>query len=175
MGVRNRTHRTLAILAVGVVGAALASVAGAVPRACCLPDGSCEILSRSVCEDQMGGNSEVPGTNCTQVECPVLCNGTSAPACGGECPPSQVCAPALGDMATTSGNGQAHCNCFPEIPAGGACDPASDQCAPGLECINNICAAPPALAPALSPLGLAALAAALTLLGGAALMRRRRQ
>jgi hypothetical protein len=163
------------MLAAGVVCAALASVATAVPRACCLPNGTCEELSRAVCEDQMGGNSEVPGTNCTQVECPVLCNGTSAPACGGECPPTLVCAPAVNGQATTSGNGPAPCLCFPEIPAGGACDPASDQCAPGLECINNVCTAPPALAPALSPLGLAALAAALTVLGGAALMRRRRQ
>lgn len=163
----------LATVALGAI-VSLVSVgeARAVPRACCLPNGTCEILTRATCEDQQGGVSQMTGTDCSMVECPVLCSGSS-PTCGGECPPSEICIhPVNGSMGTTSGNGTG-CACVPEIPAGGACDPQADACAPPLACINNICAAAPALAPTLSAANLSVLVGALLALGALALHRRR--
>lgn len=166
-----RTVRSLPA-AFAVVASLLAvGQALAVPRACCLPNGTCEIQSRSICEDQMGGESQAIGTDCSMVECPLLC-GASAPACNGECPPSQVCIESLNDIGTLSAVGPL-CSCVPEIPEGGACDPLASACAPGLACIDNVCAVPPAPAPALSSIGLGASVLGLLALGGVALYRRR--
>jgi MYXO-CTERM domain-containing protein len=176
MAACNPTRTLGTLLATVALGAVVSLVsvneARAVARACCLPNGTCEILTRTVCEDQQGGVSEMPGTDCSMVACPVLCSGSS-PTCGGECPPSEICILQVnGSMGTTSLIGPG-CECVPEIPAGGACDPQADACAPPLACINNICAAAPALAPALSAANLSVLVGALLALGALALHRRR--
>jgi hypothetical protein len=151
------------------------SQARAVARACCFPTGTCQVLSRSVCEDQQGGVSQAIGTTCDMVTCPVLCSAT-APECDGECPAGTTC--------VNPGSGQAHgavtsafslCECVPEIPLGGACDAQADACAAGLACVNGVCAVAPAPAPLLSPAGLAMVVASLIGLGGLAFLRRRRR
>ncbi len=173
-------HR-LNLIAVAIAATAALSViavgeARAQPSsACCLANGTCQFVSGFTCEATLGGVSEPIGTDCSMVECPVLCGG-SAPACDGQCPASTVCVePILTDDATTAGNGHSvHCECVPEIPLGGACDRLADACAAGLSCVNGVCAAPPALAPALSPVSLVGLVGILAAIGGATLLRRRR-
>jgi hypothetical protein len=172
--------RGLNLILVAVAATAALSIiavgeAQAVPRACCLANGTCEILSRSVCEDQQGGVSQAIGTDCSMVECPLLCGG-SAPACDGECPAATVCVELI-DKVTGATAGPAlevQCECAAEIPRGGACDPLADACAPGLSCVNSVCAFPAAGAPALSPISLVALVGILVGLGGTTLVRRRR-
>lgn len=177
------TTRILTSMLAGIAATATLSILGvgeasAVPRACCFADGSCEILSRSECEDQQGGMSEAPGTDCAMADCPVLCGGSS-PACNGECPAAMVCVPMLiyGPPVATSGFGSpppTGCGCAEEIPLGGACDPLADACAPGLSCQDGVCAPIPALAPALSPVSLMVLVGILVALGASTLLRRRR-
>jgi hypothetical protein len=159
-----------AALSVIAVGEALA-----VPRACCLANGTCEILTRAVCEDQRGGVSQTIGTDCGTVECPVLCGG-SAPTCDGECDAGMICIEWLDSapQANAGKNGDVQCGCATEVPLGGACDPLADACAPGLSCLNGVCAIPRAGAPALSPVSLVALVGILVAIGGATLVRRRR-
>jgi hypothetical protein len=107
----------LALVAVGstVVSMMGSSEVQGVPRACCFDNADCEFLNRSTCEDQMGGTSQAPGTNCSTVTCPLLCSGSEAPACGGECPdPAQTCEPAM-LMGTDGGGAQlngAGCECL---------------------------------------------------------------
>lgn len=159
-----------AALSVIAVGEALA-----VARACCLADGTCQIETRAYCEVELGGISQPIGTDCSMVECPVLCGG-SAPACDGDCPASNVCVEQIqnGSGGTAGAGSEVQCECVPEVPLGGACDPLADACAAGLSCVNGVCAAPPALAPALSPGSLVALVGILVAIGGATLARRRR-
>ena len=83
-----------------------------------------------------------------------------------------MCIEPQNGVATLSAVGPL-CACVPEIPEGGTCDPLASACAPGLACINNVCAVPPAPAPALSAIGLGASVLGLLALGGVALYRRR--
>ena len=179
MAERRAVRRGTLLVIAGAVGAILTMGPGearAVVRACCFAGGTCEMLSRSVCEDQRFGVSQAVGTTCETVECPLLCSA-AGPECNGECPP--------GDICINPGNGQfAHgattsavslCQCAPELSEGDACLAQPDACAPGLSCVNGICAVPAAPAPLLSSAGLAMTVASLIGLGGLAFVRRRRQ
>lgn len=172
--VRRWTLLVMAGAASAVLSAWAPGEARAVARACCFPAGNCQVLSRSVCEDQQGGVSQAIGTTCDMVTCPVLCSA-AGPECDGECPTGTTC--------VNPANGQAHgavtsalslCQCVPEIPLGGACDAQPDACAPGLVCENGVCAVAAAPAPLLSGAGLAMALASLIGLGGLAFTRRRR-
>lgn len=162
--------RWLPLVIAGACTLVGASQAGAVARACCLADGTCQILSRSVCEDQLGGTSEPVGTTCAMVTCPLLCSA-AGPECNGQCPAGTTCVLPGAGGATTSA--VSLCVCVPEIPAGGACAAQPDACAPGLVCQNGVCAVPAAAAPLLSSAGLGAALALLVGLGGLAFRRRR--
>jgi hypothetical protein len=154
-----------AILAIG------ASEASAVVRACCLAGGTCEMLNRSTCEDQLMGTSQAIGTTCETVTCPLLCSAAGV-ECNGQCPAGNTCVLPQNGGAVTSA--LALCLCVPEIPLGGACDQQPDACAPGLACENGVCATAPAPAPLMSTVGLVVAVATLIGLGGLASSRRRR-
>jgi hypothetical protein len=146
--------------------------AQAVVRACCFAAGNCQMLSRTVCEDQQGGTSQAIGTTCETVTCPVLCSA-AGPECDGQCPAGTTCVnPATGQQGATT-SALALCQCVPEIPEGGACAAQPDACATGLVCQNGICSVPAAPAPLLSTAGLAIALASLIGFGGLALIRRR--
>jgi hypothetical protein len=169
------------------------SAAAAVPRACCFPNGTCQILSRTVCEDQQGGTSQAIGTTCEMVTCPISCSA-AGPECDGVCPTGQACInPAtahIGEGATT--NALPLCVCVPEIPQGGSCVAQPTACAPGLFCEDGVCCdtmcPPPGRcdlprtmgvctavtnpAPVLSSTGLTVVIAVLIGLGGLAFVRR---
>jgi hypothetical protein len=149
-----------------------AGQAQAVARACCFPNGTCQVLSRSVCEDQQGGMSQMIGTTCADVECPLLCAGADGPACNGQCPPTQVCSNNIGFAQDATTSAVSACVCVPEIPEGGSCALRPDACAPGLTCENGICAVAAAPAPAMSVAGLGVALAALLGLAGLGFRRR---
>ncbi|MGH7785815.1 MAG: hypothetical protein ACRERC_03055 [Candidatus Binatia bacterium] len=191
-------------LAAGLVLAgSLASIMDAgqvqgVQRACCFANGTCAELSRSICEDQQGGISQMVGQNCTVTECPVLCGG-SAPECNGACDGGNTTCVDVGINGTvgmTNGNGHiAVCGCIPAIPQGGSCEEFPTACAGALPCENGVCcatvcpqgqdcnlpgsvgvcAAIAAPVPTVSSTGLLALVAVLIAAGGLTLMRRRSQ
>lgn len=185
----------LVALVIGGSGLSLmgSSEVRAVVRACCFANGTCEDLSRSVCEDQRGGMSQMVGMDCSMVVCPILCGG-SAPACNGDCTNGTICVEAQNTHTARGPNGLVGCECVPEIPQGGACDMQPDACAGGLPCVDGVCCdrvcnagescdlpghvgvctAIAAPAPAVSIIGLIVLLAVLAGLGGAALVRRRR-
>lgn len=170
-----RTVRSWILLVIAGAGSAVLSIAvpseaRAVVRACCFAGGTCEMLSRSVCEDQQNGMSQVVGTTCETVTCPLLCSA-AGPECNGQCEAGLTCVLPMNGGAVTSA--LALCQCVPEIPAGGACDQQPDACAPGLVCENGFCAAAPAPAPLLSTSSLVFAVAGLIGLGGLAFRRRR--
>lgn len=199
MGEREAMGRW-ALLVIAGAAAVLLELMGpgearAVVRACCFPAGNCQMLSRSVCEDQQGGVSQAIGTTCQTVMCPVLCSA-AGPECDGECPAGTTCInPDIGQGAQGAvTNALALCRCVPEIPQGGACDEQPDACATGLVCEDGVCCnavcnpaercdlpgsvgvctAVAAPAPLLSTAGLAMAVASLIGLGGLAFIRRRR-
>jgi hypothetical protein len=172
--------RRWTLLVIAGAGSAVLTMMGpsearAVARACCFPTGNCQVLSRSVCEDQQGGVSQAIGTTCETVTCPLLCSA-AGPECAGECPAGTTCVnPANGQLRQGAVTSAASlCQCVPEIPQGGACDAQPDACAPGLVCENGICAVPAAAAPLLSTAGLATAVASLIGVATLAFMRRRR-
>jgi len=172
--------RRWTLLVIAGAGSAILSMMGpsearAVPRACCFAGGGCQILSRSVCEDQQFGVSQAIGTTCETVTCPVLCSA-AGPECNGQCAAGTTCVnPANGRQAQGAmTSALSLCQCVPEIPEGGACAAQPDACAPGLVCQNGICAVAAAPAPLLSTAGLATAIASLIGLGGLAFLRRRR-
>ena len=177
MAEQRATDRWMRVGIAAIVGATLALIAApeaqAVPRACCYPTGACQVVSRSVCEDQPGGGtSQAIGTTCADVTCPVECFAANGPACNGECPPSEVCSSNFGAGQAATTSAVSDCFCVPQIPEGGSCAMRPDACAPGLTCQNGICAVAAAAAPSMSVAGLGLAVAALLGLGGVAFRRR---
>lgn len=198
-----RTSTLWSLLVFVAVGSTVLSIMGSssevqgVSRACCLDNADCVELTRVECEDQQGGTSQTPGTTCLTADCPLLCGG-SAPQCNGNCEEGDTCVQGL--MARPGQGGGSFlpndCECVPEIPQGGECDPQADACAEGLSCEDGVCCdrecgspeqercdlpdsvgvctALPNPAPALSKTGLVVLVAMLVALGSLTLVRRRR-
>ena len=164
----------IAAIASAILATIAAPEARAVPRACCFANGTCQVLSRAVCEDQQGGTSQAIGATCSDVECPVACTVVDAPACNGECPPTQVCSNNISFAQGATTSAVSACVCVPEIPEGGSCALRPDACAPGLTCQDGICAVPAAPAPLMSTAGLGVAVVSLLGLGGLAFVRRRR-
>lgn len=92
-----------------------------IPRACCLPDGTCTILEPLFCAEAFGGVPQEPGSTCDDV----VCDDTPQACCFGpiaefpcvDAPPNQ-CINAMGEPAGTG------TECFADDP----CDTKARAC-----------------------------------------------
>lgn len=143
---------------------------GPAQMGCCLCDCGSEV-------DCVGESSDCGAACAALGECDVddfrVCDSGTFQSCGAGCRP--VCTtPTATPTTTPTGTGTSTATSTPTntpVGNGGSCV-STDQCAPGLSCVSNICV-PAAEAPASSPTGLLVGAGLLLAIAALALRRQR--